>query len=93
MDELDLPIKPYSYELHLEVHEKDLADLKAYLEAHFAPGEVVELWNLWAGVDRSGYLPHYRGSLSQFGMETLEQLLHRPLSDSGPGQCRMTITI
>lgn len=93
VDELDLPIKPYSYELHLEVHEKDLADLKAYLEAHFAPGEVVELWNLWVGVDQSGHLPHYRGSLSQFGMETLEQLLHRPLYDSGPGQCRMTITI
>ena len=93
VDELGHSMRPYQYELDLEVCQDDLSALKAYLTEHFAPGEEVELWNLWVGIDQSGYLPHYRGSLADFDMETLEQFDCPPIHNGAPGQCRMTITI
>ena len=93
VDALEYPIKPYQYELSLELHEKDLAHLKEYLIQNFQPGETVELWNIWVGADQSGSLPHYRGSMKDFDMETMEQFLTPGLKTGSPGQCRITITI
>ena len=52
VDVLHLPLKPFQYELELEHHEDDLMHLKDYLSRNFRPGETVELWNIWVGVDR-----------------------------------------
>ena len=93
VDDLGLSMKPYQYQLGLEIHEKDLSDFKDYLKEQFASGEEAELWNLWVGVDRSGHVPHYQGRLADFDMETLEQLCRPPSRNGLPGQCRMTITI
>ena len=93
VDDLGLMMKPYQYELELEVHEDDLADLKAYLEMHFAPGEDAELWNLWVGTDRLGAVPHFRAQLSGLDMAALTQFVQPPYPDGGIGQCRMTVTI
>ena len=93
VDSLEYPIKPYQYELELELHEKDLAHLKEYLTQNFLSGETVELWSIWVGIDQSGRLPHYSGNLKDFDMETMEQFLKPGLENGAPGQCRMTITI
>ena len=95
VDILNYPIKPYPYELELELHEDDLRHLKEYLSTQFSSGETVELWSIWVGIDNDGHLPpHYSGKLADFGMDTLEQLL-RPEKSSpkNPGQCRITVTI
>ena len=91
VDELGHSMKPYQYEL--ELHEEDLAAFRAYLETQFASGEEAELWSLWVGVDQSGHVPHYRGRLYDFDMDTLAQLYRPPNHNGLPGQCRMTITI
>ena len=93
VDSLEYPIKPYQYELELELHEKELAHLKEYLTQNFLFGETVELWSIWVGIDQSGRLPHYSGNLKDFDMETMEQFLKPGLENGAPGQCRMTITI
>ena len=95
VDILNYPIKPYQYELELELHEDDLRHLLEYLSAHFSPGETVELWSIWVGIDNNGRLPpHYTGKLADFGMDTLEQLLKPGNNPSGvPGQCRITVTV
>ena len=90
---LGLTMKPYQYELDLESHEDDLLHLLNYLRENCSPGETVELWNLWVGVDQNDPLFRYHGSLSDFDIETLNQFLD-PLPERGRiGQCRMTITI
>ena len=90
VDELGHTMKPYQYELDLEVHEDDLADLKAYLSEHLTSGEEIELWNLWVG-DEPGPLTHLRGNWDEFDMDTLKQF-DRPFGYiNSPGQCRMTI--
>ena len=72
VDILNYPIKPHQYELALELHPDDLRDLKEYLSAQFAPGETVDLWSIWVGIDNDGHLPpHYSGKLADFGMDTL----------------------
>ena len=93
VDILNYPIKPYQYELELELHEDDLRHLLEYLSAHFSPGETVELWSIWAGIDQSGSLPHYKGLLKDFDMDTMEQFLKPGPENGAPGQCRITITI
>ncbi len=95
VDILNYPIKPYQYELELELHEDDLRHLREYLSAHFAPGETVELWSIWVGIDNDGRLPpHYAGKLADFDMDTLEQLVCPGNTPSGaPGQCRITVTV
>ncbi len=95
VDILNYPIKPFQYELELELHTDDLRHLKEYLSAHFAPGETVELWSIWVGIDNDGQPPpHYSGNLADFDMDTLEQLLNpENASQMSPGQCRITVTI
>ena len=93
VDVLKYPMKPYQYELELELHEMDLAHLKEYLVQNFTPGETVEFWNIWTGIDQSGSLPHYQGFLQDFDTETLEQFLNPGLENGAPGQARITITI
>ena len=95
VDILNYPIKPYQYELELELHEDDLRHLLEYLSAHFSPGETVELWSIWVGIDNNGRLPpHYTGKLADFGMDTLEQFLKpEAASRTDPGQCRITVTV
>ena len=93
VDSRALSMKPYQYELHTETHEDDLSAFKAYLERNFASGEEAELWNLWVGDDDMGQVPHYRGPLSRFGLDTLEQFENPPHHDGGIGQCCMTIVI
>ena len=95
VDILNYPIKPYQYELELELHEDDLRHLLEYLSAHFSPGETVELWSIWVGIDNNGRLPpHYTGKLADFGMDTPEQFLKpEAASRTDPGQCRITVTV
>jgi hypothetical protein len=93
VDVLQLPLKPFQYELELELHEDDLIHLKDYLSRNFRPGETAELWNIWVGADRSDKIPHFSGSLQDFDTETLDQFLNPDTPCHLPGQCRMTITI
>ena len=95
VDILNYPIKPYQYELAVELREDDLRHLKEYLARHFIPGETVELWSIWVGVDNDDRLPsHYTGTLADFDMDTLEQFLKpETASRADPGQSRFTITI
>ena len=92
VDSLALTMKPYQYELCAETHEDDLSELKAYLEQNFESGEEAELWNLWVG-DDLGRVPHYRGHLSDFDLDTLEQFICPPYHGGGIGQCCMTVVI
>lgn len=92
-EELGHTMKPYQYELDLEVHESDLADLRQYLQENLASGEEAELWNLWVGPDDFGRPTAYRGTLAEFDMETLKQFLEPAHRDGGIGQCRMTVII
>ena len=93
VDMLGYAMKPCQYELTLEFRADDLAHLKQYLAENFSAGETVELWSIWVGIDQSGRPPRYCGSLADFDMETLEQLL-RPGTENGmPGQCCLTVTI
>ena len=93
VDELGYPMKPYQYELEIEIGEEDLADFRAYLEEQFASGEEIELWNLWVGDDDLGHVPHYRGPMADFDLDTLAQFERPPHPDGGIGQCCMTIVI
>lgn len=93
VDGLGYEIKPFQYELDLEADETDLKHLRDYLRDHFTPGESVELWNLWVGVDQDNLPVRYAGDLADFDMETLNQFLN-PMLDGGViGQCWMTINI
>ena len=84
---------PCRYELELDAHERDLEHLLDYLRGTCSPGESVELWNLWVGMDQDDPLFRYHGSLSDFDMETLKQFLD-PVTEGGKiGQCRMTVVI
>ena len=93
-DLLNYPIKPYQYELTLELHEEDLIHLKQYLTENFSAGETAELWCIWVDdcVEKP-VPPHYRGRLADFDMETLTQFLQPPAHHDAPGQCFLTITI
>jgi len=93
VDSLEYPIKPFQYELELNLCEEDLSHLKEYLSQNFRSGETVELWSIWVGIDQSGSLPHYCGLLQDFDMETMEQFLNPGPENGAPGQCRITITI
>ena len=86
-------MKPYQYELELESHDHDLHHLLDYLRGNCSPGETVELWNLWVGVDQDDPLFYFYGPLSDFDMETLRQFLNPLLERGRIGQCRMTVTI
>ena len=92
VDGLGFPMKPYQYELDLELNESDLHHLRIYLSENFSAGETVELWSIWQSNEFGKCPPHYVGTLADVDMETLEQFLwDDPTGD--PGQCWLTITI
>lgn len=93
VEELGWPMKPFVYELELEAHADDLAELKRYLAQYLVSGEAAELWNLWVGTDDLGRPTAYRGALAEFDMETLKQFLEPAHRDGGIGQCRMTVVL
>ena len=93
VDELGVELKPFRHELDLEVTQEDVAALRAYLADHCRPGERIELWNLWVGVDREDRIPHFQGELADLALDTLEQLCSLPMERDCPGQCRLTVTI
>ena len=89
---LNYPMKPHQYELELEHHSDDLAHLLAYLRSNFASGETVELWSIWVGEDQCRPV-RYSGTLAEFDMDTLDQLLNPPAREDAPGQCCLTVRI
>ena len=93
VDRLGYSMLPWQYELEAEVHETDLAHLKAYLTENFRSGETAELWSVWVGNDRSGELPHLCCRLEDLDLKLLERLLKPGPKGGVPAQCRMTITI
>ena len=93
VDVLGYPIKPFRYELDAELREDDLAHLGAYLTQNFQPGETVELWSIRVGDVTQRRPTHYSGSLADFDMETLAQLLKPPVTGGAPGQGRLTVCI
>lgn len=76
VEDLGLAQKPFRYELDLRDTPQDLRALRAYLSAHCAPGERVELWNLWVGGE--AFRAHrFSGRLEDFDLDTLRQLQER----------------
>ena len=75
VEELNCPMKPFRYEVDLEKDERDLANLRAYLEENFVQGDSLELWSLWVGDVNVKCPPRFRGSLEDFDLEALEQFL------------------
>jgi len=75
VDGLGYSMKPYAYELELDVDETDLAHLKDYLSKQFSPGEEAELWSLWIGKLPERVPLRRRSSLSDLDLHTLEQVL------------------
>lgn len=74
VEALALPMKPFLYELNLSPTEQDACLLRAYLSAHCLPGELVELWCLWVGMDSLSRLHRFHGHLSDLETDTLKQL-------------------
>ena len=93
VEDLCLTMKPCRYELDLRATQEDAAELRAYLAKHLRPGETVELWNLWVGVDREDQVSRFQGELADLALDTLEQLCFPPVERDCPGQCRLTVTI
>ena len=76
VEELGYPMKPFRYEIALEKDERDLENLRAYLEEHFSQGEVLELWSVWLSGDVNKKCPpRFHGRLADLDMEALEQFL------------------
>ena len=73
VDDLSIEMKPFLYTFDFQVCQTDLDHLLAYLRENFAPGEEVELWSLWVGLD-GGKVHRYRGRLSEFDLDTLGML-------------------
>ena len=73
VDELDLEMKPFQYELSFYPCRGHLNRLLAYLRDNFSPGEEVELWSLWVG-SGAGRVHRYWGKLSEFDLDTLGML-------------------
>ena len=74
VEDLDLLMKAFLYELDLEATEQAVRGLRTYLESACRPGEQVELWNLWVGGDRSGRIHRFSGRLEDLDRAALEQL-------------------
>ncbi len=85
VDELELKMKHFQYELEVEDDEWGAEQLTAYLKEHLNPGEQVELWNLWVGYDIISPA-RVSGALHDFASDTLHQFLY------AESMC-MTITI
>ena len=93
VEDLYLTMKPCRSQLDLRATQEDAAELRAYLAKHLRPGETVELWNLWVGVDREDQVSRFQGELADLALDTLEQLCFPPVERDCPGQCRLTVTI
>ena len=76
VEDLGLVRKSFSYELGLRDTPYDLRCLRRYLSSHCAPGERVELWNLWVG-DETFRVHRFSGHLADFDLDTLRQLLEQ----------------
>ena len=76
VDDLELPMKPHRYELGLRATAQDAALLRDYLRQSRAPGEQVELWNLWVGDARARAF-RLAGPLADLDADALAQLLAR----------------
>ena len=76
VDDLELPMKPHRYELGLRATAQDAALLRDYLRQSCAPGEQVELWNLWVGDARARTF-RLAGPLADLDADALAQLLER----------------
>ena len=87
VEELGLAMKPCRYELNLCPTEEEAALLRAYLAQNCAPGETVELWQLWVG-DGPGKPTRFSGPLAALDGPALEQMEERPM-----GQTCLTIRI
>lgn len=76
VDELGYPMKPFRSEILLEESERDLRNLRAYLEENFSRGEVLELWSVWVGDVDKKRPPRFCGRLGELDREALEQFLN-----------------
>ena len=76
VDDLELPMKPHRYELDLRATAQDAALLRDYLRQNCAPGEQVELWNLWVGDARVRAF-RLMGPLVDLDADALTQLEER----------------
>ena len=74
VEDLDLLMKAFLYELDLEATEQAARGLRTYLESVCRPGEQVELWNLWVGGERSDPVHRFSGRLEDLDRAALEQL-------------------
>lgn len=74
VDELGLDLKPFQYELDVQLSQASLEHLLSYLRENFSPGEEAELWSLWVGTGGGTRPRRYRGSLADFDLDTLEML-------------------
>ena len=76
VDDLELPMKSHRYELDLRATAQDAALLRDYLRQNCAPGEQVELWNLWVGDARVRAF-RLMGPLADLDADALTQLEER----------------
>ena len=74
VDELELPMKPYRYELDLDATPEDVQALRDYLEQNLSLGERVELWSVWVPRYPEDRLTRYRGRLEDLNLDTAELL-------------------
>ena len=81
VDQLGLEMKSCRYELDLRATPSDAAQLRDYLARNCAPGETVELWQLWVGAEPEGPR-RFSGALEDLDADTLEQLEARPLGQT-----------
>ena len=76
VDELDLPIRLFQYELSLTPEESDLRNLQDYLRTNCSPGDCVQLWSLWVGGPEDTFCPLRRsGTLEELSVDVLKLFL------------------
>lgn len=97
VDNLDIEMKPFQYELDFQACQTDLDHLLAYLRENFSPGEEVELWSLWVG-GGAGSTRHYRGKLSEFDLDALGMLYETQREPDLTGEfddliCQVCLTV
>lgn len=81
VEQLGLELKPYQYEVDLYPTGEEAALLQAYLKQNCIPGETVELWYLWVGLEAEQVL-RFSGPLEDLDKAALEQLEARPLGQT-----------
>lgn len=81
VDQLGLELKPYRYELDLYPAQEEAALLRDYLKRNCAPGDTVELWYLWVGMEAEKPV-RFSGPLEDLDVDALKQLEARPLGQT-----------